>query len=293
MASGLALGGAVALQLVAGVVRVRGWFHVLRRRCPEVRYRDVALAQLGGCGWNAVLPARAGDAVKVALVSRRTADTPPATLVSTLAPPSLVDAIFTGVLVVALVAAGGLSPGDLASSVPAVEPGPLLAGGLVLTVVALVVFRSHVRRIARDVREGLEAMRAPRFLAVRVAPWHAASRVLRLLALALVLVAAGMPFGIVPALLLMALQGATPSGGPAATAVRMAAIAGALAAVSTSVDAGHVAAALVAWYGASAVLNVAVSTAVVAWVLRTLSPRRIVAYARGAFAASAREPAAT
>jgi hypothetical protein len=29
--SGMALGGAAVLQLLAGVVRVRAWFHVIRR----------------------------------------------------------------------------------------------------------------------------------------------------------------------------------------------------------------------------------------------------------------------
>jgi hypothetical protein len=292
MMSWLALGGAAALQLVAGVVRVRGWFHIIRKSCPGeagVRYRDVAVAQLGGCGWNAVLPARAGDAVKVALVNRRTPHTSPATLACTLAAPGVVDGAFTAVLVAALVAAGALSPEDLA--LPAFQPGPVLAGAACAGLLAAVVFRHRLKRLARDARAGLKALGQPRFMLARVAPWHAASRVLRLLALALVLVAAGVPFGIVPALVLMALQGATPSMAPAATAVRVAMVAGAFAATSTAVEPGRVAAVLIAWYAVSSVTNLTASATVTAWVLRTVSPRRIVGYARTAFATVAREPA--
>ena len=40
--SWLALGGAAALQLLAGIVRMRAWFHVIRHSWPEaadLRYR--------------------------------------------------------------------------------------------------------------------------------------------------------------------------------------------------------------------------------------------------------------
>jgi hypothetical protein len=65
-----------------------------------VRYRDVALAHLGGAGWNAVLPADAGDAVKVILVNRRMPERRLAMLAATLVPPALVEAAFTALLLI-------------------------------------------------------------------------------------------------------------------------------------------------------------------------------------------------
>jgi hypothetical protein len=294
--SWLALGGAAALQLLAGVVRVRGWYHVIRGSCPEatcLRYRHVVVAHLGGCGWNAVLPARAGDAVKVALVGRRTPGTPIATVACTLLVPALVDAALTVVLIAALVAGDALPLGDLASPLPGAAPGPVLVGAACVVAVAGVIFRRRMRRLARNARAGLSVVGRPRFIATRVVPWQAAARGLRLLAFALVLVAAGLPFGVVPALVVMALHGASPSMGPAATAIRVAIIAGAFAAAGGSgVAPGHIAAVLVASYGANTVTNLAASAAVTAWELRTVSPRRIVGYARSAIRMLPRQPAA-
>jgi Lysylphosphatidylglycerol synthase TM region len=286
----LVLGVAVALQLVAGAVRVRGWFHVIRSSCPDgrsLRYRDVVLAQLGGCGWNAVLPARAGDAVKVALVRRRMPTTPLAALVGTLVAPALVDAALTALLIAVLFGAGTLGPGDLTPNLPGTSAiaiaGALGCAGLLV----LCVQRHRLVRIARDARAALAVVGRPRFIAARVVPWQLAARGLRLLSLACVLVAAGLPFGLAPALLLMALQGASASVSPMATAVRVALLAGLLAGTA-QVDPAHVAAVLVAAYGAVSATNLAVSGAVIALELRTVSPQRILRYARTAVAAAGR-----
>ena len=290
--SWLALGGATTLQLLAGIVRVRGWFHVIRQCSSEprpVRYRDVAMAQLGGCGWNAVLPARAGDAVKVALVSRRLPATPLATLASTLVAPAVVDAGLTLVLVAALVAAGVIAPDHLTPDLPGAAAAPIMAGVACLGIAAGILFRRRARALAREIRCGLRVVGRPRFLATRVLPWQLGARALRLAALALVLMAGGMAFSIGPALALMALLGASPSLGPAATAMRIALLAGVFAALGgNEVPAQDVAAALVAWYAMSSVVNLAASGVVTAWVLRTLSPRCIFAYARTALCAARR-----
>ncbi|HYP47846.1 MAG TPA: hypothetical protein VEQ61_04335 [Thermoleophilaceae bacterium] len=295
--SWLALGGGALLQLLAGVVRVRGWFHVIRHSSPEgpaVRYRDVAAAHLGGCGWNAVLPARAGDAVKVALVKRKMPETPIATVASTLVAPALVEAVFTVLLVAGLFASGVLSPSDLSSPFRTVAPAPLLALAACIAIVATWLLRRRVLRVLSQARSGLAVIGRPRFMVTRVASWQLLARGLRVLALALVLVAAGLPFGLAPALGLMALQGATPTVAPAATAVRIALLAGVFTSTgSGEVSPGKVAAVLIASYVVCAVVNLAASAAVTAWVLRTISPRRIVAYARASLGTVARESAAT
>jgi hypothetical protein len=288
--SWLALGGATALQLLAGIVRVRGWFHVIRQCCRDarpVRYRDVAMAQLGGCGWNAVLPARAGDAVKVALVSRKLPGAPFATLASTLVAPALVDAGLTVVLVAALVAAGVIAPDHLTPNLPGAAAAPVMAGVACVSLAAGILFRRRAHALARQIRCGLRVVGRPRFLATRVLPWQLGARAMRLVALALVLMAGGMAFSIGPALALMALLGASSSMGPAATAVRIALLAGVFASLGGSeVPAENVAAALVAWYAMTSVVNLAASGLVTAWELRTLSPRCILAYARTALRAA-------
>ena len=281
-----ALGGAAALQLVAGVLRARAWFHVIRDSCPEaagLRYRDVVAAHLGGVGWNAVLPAHSGDAVKVVLVSRKLPGQRLATLAATLVPPALVEAAFAAMLLAGIVAAGLVSLKVLTSALPPAEAVLVIAAVVGLAFVAAVLCRSRLGKLPDNVRAGLAVLGRPRILATRVVPWLVAGRVVRLLAFALVLTVAGVSFGILPALALMALQGATPSAGAAATAARIALIAAVLAGTgATDVPATEVAEALAAAYGVTSVVNLAVSGLVVAWLLGTASPRRILAYGRSA-----------
>jgi hypothetical protein len=284
--SWLALGGAALVQLIAGVVRARAWFHIVRQTreaWSKLRYRDVALAQLGGCGWNAVLPAKAGEAVKVALVNRRLPERRLSTLAATLVPPAVVEAIFTGLLLVGLLGVGVVSAKVLTSTLPAGTTALIVGGAVCAAVVAAIVFRRRVAQLIENVRAGLATLGRPRVLATQVVPWLLAGRVLRLLAFALVLTAAGVPFGFGPALALMALQGATPSAGAAATAARIALLAAVLSKTGAAhASAKEVAAVLAEAYVFTTVVNLAASASVIAWELRTLSPSRIFGYARSA-----------
>jgi hypothetical protein len=288
-----ALAGAAALQLIAGVVRARAWFHVIRDSVPEasdLRYRDVVLAHLGGVGWNAVLPAHSGDAVKVVIVNRRVPGRRLATLAATLVPPGLVEAAFTAILVAAILAAGLVSVDVLTSALPPTGTVVVIAGLVIVGAVALVLLRGRLEKLLRNVRDGLAVLGRPRILATHVVPWLLAGRAVRLVAFALVLTVAGVPFGILPALALMALQGATPSAGAAATAARIAVIATVLAGTGAAdASATEVAKALAAAYGVTSIVNLAVSVLVIAWLLRTASPKEIVAYCRSALRKVRRE----
>ena len=111
-----------------------------------------------------------------------------------------------------------------------------------------------------------------------------------MLAFALVLTAAGVPFGLGPALALMALQGVTPAAGAAVTAARTMLLAAVLAGTGAAdVPPARVAEALAAAYGVTLVVNLAASAAVIALLLRTASPRRIIGYARSAVRTLQRE----
>jgi len=281
-----ALGAAALLQLLAGVVRARAWFHVIRHSCPdasELRYRDVVLAHLGGVGWNALLPAHAGDAIKVGLVSRRVPERRLATVAVTLLPPALVEAAFTALLLAGLLGAGLVSLGALSPTQPPTGTAIVVAVAVCVGLAATLICRRRINQLMRDVCSGLAVLRRPRVVATRIIPWLAAGRGVRLLSFALILTAAGVPFGLGPALALMALQGVTPSAGAAVTAARIMLLATALAGTGAAdVPPAHVAGALAAAYGVASVMNLAASTAVIAWLLKTASPRRIIGYARSA-----------
>ena len=293
--SWLGLGTAAVLQLAAGVVRVRAWFHVIRHSWPgvsDLRYRDVVTAHLAGVGWNAVLPAHTGDAAKVVIVNRRMPERRLALLASSLAPVGLVEAAFTVLLVVGLVAAGVVSVDMLTPTLPRGAGVVVVVAIACLALAAALVLRGRIRRFTCDVRAGLAVLGRPRILCLCVAPWLLAGRGLRLLAFACVLPAAGLPFALAPALALMALQGATPSAGATATAPRIALLSAVLSQTGASdASATHVATALAAAYGVISIVNLAVSGVVVAWVLRTASPKRILAYVRATFRKVTRERA--
>ena len=189
----------------------------------------MVLAHLGGVGWNAVLPAHGGDAVKVVLASRRMPRRRLALLASTLVPPALVEAAFTALLVAGLVAMGLVTLDAVTSSLPAAGTALLVASVVCIAFVAALLLRRRLNQLAHEVRAGLAVLGRPRTVATRIVPWLLAGRTLRLIAFALVLTAAGVPFGLAPALALMALQGATPSAGAAATVARIALIAAILA----------------------------------------------------------------
>jgi hypothetical protein len=285
--SWIGLGAAAALQLMAGIVRARAWFHVIRQSWPEatdLRYRDVVVAHLGGVGWNAILPAHTGDAVKVAIVNRRMPERRLALLGSTLVPPGVVEAVFTAILLVGLVVTSPVSLQALNPSWPLAGTA-LAAGGVVsVLLVAAALCRHRLREFARSVRRGLAVLGRPRVVLTNVVPWLLAGRGVRLLAFACVLPAAGLPVALGPAVALMALQGATPSAGAAATAARIALLSAVLAGTGTGeASAQEVAAALTATYGLTSTVNVLVSGAAVAWLLRTTSPHRIIGFVGSAF----------
>lgn len=122
-------------------------------------------------------------------------------------------------------AASLVSLDALTSALPPGATAFAFAGAVCVLLAAAVVFHRRLERLLRDLRAGLSVLRRPRVMGTRVLPWLLAGRAVRLLAFALVLTAAGASFGLGPALVLMALQGATPSAGAVATAARIALLA--------------------------------------------------------------------
>lgn len=278
----------VLLSVLAGVVRMGAWHGALRDVAPRARYRDVVLAHLGGAGFNGIIPAHGGDAVKVALLKRRVPEVRIGRLLGTLAPPAAVEAVIT-----ALVLVWALTDGVLGAPSPGQIPLPLVGAALAVVAGVLWLLARRAPKLLRDVRAGMGALKRPETLARRVLPWIVAARLLRLLALACFIVAVGLPATLAGALLVMAVQGGVGSTGPASAPVRMAVLAASLpAAVGAGSVSLETAATLIgATQGATMLTNLVVSVVVVGVTLRTMSPRRVYGYCRQSMRAHRAAPA--
>src|SRR4051794_33151455 len=92
----------VVLSVLGGIVRVKAWHRSAAAACAPapVRYRDVVAAHLGGAGFSGLIPMRGGDAVKLALLKRRTERAPFGLLLGSLGPPAALEALLTAFLLV-------------------------------------------------------------------------------------------------------------------------------------------------------------------------------------------------
>jgi hypothetical protein len=265
----------VVLCVIGGVVRMRAWHAALAEVAPNVRYRDVVVAHLGGAGFNGVIPAHGGDVVKLALLKRRVPDTRIGLLLGTLGPPAAIEALLTALLLV-----WALSTGVLGTPSPGQIPLPLVGAAAAVAAGALWLLARKAPRLLRDVRKGMAALRHPGELMRSVAPWVVVARFFRLAAIACFLVAVGLPATLTAVLLVMAIQGGVGSTGPASAPVRMAVLAASLpAAVGVHSVSLQTAAALIgATQVTTMVANLAISVVVLGITLKTASPRRVLAF---------------
>ena len=136
-----------------------------------MRYRSVFGAYVAGVGINSIVPARAGDAVKLYLVRHRIEGSSYATLTPTLVMETLFDALVAGGFIVWAAAIGVLPTHQVYSRLPSVDWGfflehlrwteiglAVLAGVLVIGLIAFVEGGGDMR--ARIVR-GFAIMREP------------------------------------------------------------------------------------------------------------------------------------
>ncbi len=294
----------VLLHLCAQMVRLRGWWNILRAAYPEhtgLRPNTVRRAYFAGAGLNSVLPARAGDLVKLAVLHRQIPNSSYATLAATSLPETAFET-FCGLGLVAWMLSRGFLPVPVApGEVPAPDVSLYLAHPVLGTLLAVAIIVAGaaalgwVRRrsgaVVARLRQGLAIFSTPRHFLTGVAGWQAAARVIRLGALLCFLTAFGLPATLGAALLVMAAQG----GGriipvaPVSAGLRIAMLSYGLVEVTGQpVDAGAIS---VFTFGVSAILFVvmlSISLVLVSRELGTRSPRAALREARARLLAAPR-----
>ena len=137
---------------------------ILRCAYPgqPLRERDVQMAYLAGAGLNAIIPARGGDVVKLALVKRHIPNARWSTLVATFVPETLFETLFGAALVGWMLARGFLPIPNQLGEIPSFDASFVIDHPIATT---LIVVRGVV--VAGDARDPALAQRSGRATADR------------------------------------------------------------------------------------------------------------------------------
>lgn len=213
-----ALGLAILFHLTTPFLRARSWFNIARAAFPRqrLRYRSVAGAYLAGQGVNMIVPARAGDVLKLVMVHRRLPDPNYPTLTATLFLETSFDLVTGGALIGYAATQGVLPSLPQLPSLPAFElslvarhpwPAAIAAGILVLGVAgALFWLTRRVRAFWGRVRQGLVIL-GDRWHYVRaVLFWQVVELTMRTISVVFFLEAFGIPATLENALLVLAVN---------------------------------------------------------------------------------------
>jgi uncharacterized membrane protein YbhN (UPF0104 family) len=164
-----------ALYILNQCVRTVGWHTILRASYPHalgLRRRDVIRAYLAGSGLNAVIPARGGDIVKLAIVHRHIPGSRWSTLAATFFPETLFESAFGTLLVIWALARGFLPVPNAVGEIPSYDVSLFVEHPIISTIATLAglaalygLWRLLKRRgqvtVAR-VKQGLAVFRSPR-----------------------------------------------------------------------------------------------------------------------------------
>jgi uncharacterized membrane protein YbhN (UPF0104 family) len=284
--------GAIAVAVVCHVAkmaaRARSWRNIIAAALPhaDVRWRSVFGGYVAGVGVNALLPARAGDLLKLYLVKHRVRGATYPTLGATLVVETLFDFVVASLLLAWALWLGVLPGLGVISFLPPIDWFWLLrypraalgvAALLILGAFVLGVWASkHIVAFQRRVALGFAILQKPSRYFTGVVPWQTLDWCLRLATVYFFLVAFGVPATLHNALLVQVTQSLstilplTPGGIGTEQALLLYVLIGA---ASTSVV-------LSFSVGMKLVLiaaNVAVGFAAIGLMLRTLRWRRAVA----------------
>ncbi|MCW2997637.1 MAG: flippase-like protein [Solirubrobacterales bacterium] len=300
----LALG--TVLYIASQAIRTRGWHTIIKAAYPDsdLQPRHTMTAYLAGSGLNAVIPARGGDAVKLALIRRRIDGSSYVTLAGTFVPETVFETLFGTALVVWALTQGFLPVPTSSGELPAIDVTfvirhPFLSAGATAGIVALVLLIGRTLRrgattLLERFRAGLAIFGTPRRFISGVASWQALARLVRLGSLAAFMGAFSLPVTVTTVVLVMAAQG----GGriiplaPASAGLRLAMLSyGFVETTGQAVDIGQITAFT---FGVGTVLMLSgllIATAIVWRELGTLNPRNALRAARDALSHERPAPA--
>lgn len=177
-----ALAVALAFVLANTLLRTYAWRNIVAAAyaAARVRWRHAFGAYTAGVAVNAILPARLGDPVKLALLRRRVAGSAYPTLAATLVAETVVDVVVVAVLMVGAWRAGLLPLLPELPHLPLFELSwladnpwapPAIIGTLMLVVFLLA---GRIRAFWDNVRQGLTVLRHPWLFVRRVAVFQLA-----------------------------------------------------------------------------------------------------------------------
>jgi len=190
-----ALGLAIVAHLVKTTCTSRAWRNAIAASYPqeEVRWRSIYAAYLSGVGVNAIVPARAGDAVRLYLAHRAVPGATYTTLASTLLVLSFFDTAMAGLIFAYALTLGVLPGAGALGGLPGFDFGFFAANAefsfvllVVLTIFGVIGFfwlRLHVAEFKLRVRQGLAVMSDRTRYLREVALWQAGDWTLRFVAI--------------------------------------------------------------------------------------------------------------
>jgi uncharacterized membrane protein YbhN (UPF0104 family) len=204
-----------ALRLFA---RVPAWRNIVRASYPELNVprRTIAGAYLSGVGVNAIVPARAGDVLKLYLVHDRVQGTTYPTLGATLIVETLLDMVVAGCILAWALVIGVLPGLDVIPHLPQVDwSWPLrhkreaaIIAAVWLTVLALfaVIGIRRAREFKTRVRQGFAIFGTRWAFVTQVCSWQLLSWGFRLASVYFFLQAFTVPATLHNALLVLTVQ---------------------------------------------------------------------------------------
>jgi len=174
---------ALLLHLFRLVFRAYAWRAILAAAYPDERpkFRSAVGAYVAGVGVNSIVPARAGDAVKLYLIKHRIPEASYATLTPTLVAETLFDMVVGVALIAWALSLGVLPAHEVYSRLPSVDWGFLLkyekwtavalATLITLALFGVIIFLEKGEDFRARVGRGFAIMRdPPRFLLHVVLP---------------------------------------------------------------------------------------------------------------------------
>jgi uncharacterized membrane protein YbhN (UPF0104 family) len=201
--------GALALAVCCHLLKMactsRAWRNVLAAAYPEERVPWISIygAYLAGVGINAIIPARAGDAVRIVLAHRAIQNSTYTTVVSSTLVLSLFDMAAASFFLAWAIGIGGLPGIDVLSHLRSFDFAWILARPLLFDLVVAAVLvaigvvgiwiAGHVANFRDRVAQAFRVMSPPSRYLRKVAVWQAADWSLRLLTIWFLLAAFHIP----------------------------------------------------------------------------------------------------